>query len=115
MSRCITIAPRCRPEVRPGVVPLLDFALLSRKSVERDRATVNARGRAGLESLGGETDSIELSAQVRRGGLSCTAATDLRAGADVHLSATEGARRQHNRPGSKATSFERLYTENATA
>src|SRR5438477_4864418 len=86
-SRPIT-SPR-RPEVRPGIIELIDFALLDFESRVIDRATVYSGWRSGLEACDYEPSVLELFCEVSACRFPCASARDLSSSSDVHSPAQE--------------------------
>ena len=68
-------------------LPWIDLAVLLRKTIECDAASVDARRCARLESLGRQSDRVELLAQVHRRCFARASTADLCIRTDVHATA----------------------------
>src|SRR5688500_18914912 len=106
---CQADARRC-PEVRPGVVELVDLALLPLQRREIHRSSIDARRRPRLEATYDETEQLELLCEINRRQLARPPAGYPCVRPDVNASTQEGAGRDHDRVGTKATLLQRLHT-----
>src|SRR6059058_6212347 len=102
-SRAVIGAPWGRPEMRPGVIELLDLALLTLQVAPAYRASVDTRWRSRLEACDLEASLLQLLGEVRRGRLAGPPAGHRRRRADVNSSSQKRASRDYDRTGGKAT------------
>src|SRR5690606_14959842 len=114
-ARAIIPAPGRPPEVGPGVVELLQLALLALKNVEAHRTPVYSRRRPGLEARHLHPHALELLGQVDRRPFAGTTSGDARSGTDVHPATQEGAGRDHHGARAEAPTFKRLDSGDSTA
>lgn len=96
--------------MRPGVVEVIDLAVLRRQPAEVDGAAVDARGRAGLEPGHLEPGLVQLLRQVGHGGLPRPATGEAGLRADVDAAAEEGPGGDDHGLGGEAPALDRLDT-----
>src|SRR5205085_10360712 len=101
-------ATRRVPEVRPGVIELLDLTLLPLQSCDIDGPAVDARGRSGLEALDDEAGLLELLGEMSHCRFARATTGDLRLRADVNAAAKKRSGRDDDGAGAEAPAFQRL-------
>src|SRR5437868_3949463 len=111
-SRPIT-SPR-RPEVRPGIIELIDFALLDFESRVIDGATVYSGWRPGLEACDCQASVLELFCEVNACRFACASARDLSSSSDVHSPAQERPSGDDDTHCTEASAFDCLDSGEVT-
>ena len=112
MPGTVLASARCRPEVRPGVIELLDLTILSLYLREVHRTPINSWRCSRLEPLDSQSGSFELFREMRRRRFSRTPAGKARLRADVNSASKESAGSYHDRPAREYPALERDYAGN---
>lgn len=108
MPSGIAVATALRPEMRPGVIELIDLALLHLQLAKVDCAAIDSRWCTGLEALHGQTGALELLREMGSGRLACSAARHVRISADVDSTTQEGSRRNNDAACAELSALESL-------
>ena len=111
MSRNRPVTTPRLPEVRPGIVELLDLALLYLEYRIIHGSSVYARRSAGLESSNGETRLLELFSEVSCGSFSCSTAGQMCLGANVDPTAQKRSGSDYYASRAETSPLERYDTE----
>src|SRR5437867_12626427 len=98
--------------MRPGIVELLNLALLPLKDGIVHAPSVDTRRRTSFEPRDLEADACKLFRQVNGRGFAGAATRDLCVGPDVNPSTEKGSGRDDYCLAAESPAFERLYSEN---
>jgi hypothetical protein len=99
--------------MRPGIVELIDLALLALQPGEVDGAPVNARGSSRLETGNRESCLFQLFSEMCGGALASATSGQSRFGANVNSSAKESPGGDDDRTCTKTSSLERFDADHA--